>query len=412
MMPDISVLQVWLYDQEIGTITYVGEERTLFTFSRAYVENPNRPTLGLRFKNQFGELLTDFRPYKVRLMPFFSNLLPEGHLRKYLADKAGIHTDREFFLLWALGQDLAGAVTVTPADGDAWPDAVYDKPENDIAATAVEDALRFSLAGIQLKFSAIHDTNAALTIPANGVGGDWIVKLPSREYAHVPENEFSMMTLAKMIGINVPTIDLVDVRSIHNLPEGIGQPGQKAFIIERFDRNSDGGVTHIEDFAQIFDVYPEDKYRKASFRNLASVIAAESDHDNVAEFIRRLTFNVLIGNGDMHLKNWSLIYPDRQHVQLSPAYDFVSTIPYIPNDKSALTFSRTKDFTGYTIDELEHLSAKAALPRKLVTDTTKETVDAFMELWAKEKTHLPMDKKVVETIDKHLEGLPIVTSGT
>ncbi|WP_341487902.1 type II toxin-antitoxin system HipA family toxin [Pararhizobium sp. A13] len=404
-MPNVSVLTVHLYHQEIGTITYVGGERTLFTFSEAYLENRERPTLGLRFRDQFGELLTDFRPYKIRLMPFFSNLLPEGHLRKYLAEKAGIHADREFFLLWVLGQDLAGAVTVTPADGEAWPDEAYEEP--DIAKTAAEDALRFSLAGVQLKFSAVNDASAGLTIPAGGVGGDWIVKLPSREFANVPENEFSMMTLARMVGINVPAIDLVDVHSIGNLPDGVEQLGQNAFVIERFDRNGEG-VVHIEDFAQVFDVYPEDKYKKASLRNLASVIATESDHDDIAEFIRRLTFNVLIGNGDMHLKNWSLIYPDRRHARLSPAYDFVSTIPYIPNDRSALTFSRTKDFAGYTIDELEHLAAKATLPRKLVTDTAKETVSVFMELWAKEKSHLPVDRKVVETIDKHLEGLPIV----
>lgn len=408
-MPDVSVLTVRLYDQEIGTITYVGGERTLFAFNEAYVGNPDRPTLGLRFKDQFGELLTDFRPYKIRLMPFFSNLLPEGHLRKYLAEKAGIHTDREFFLLWVLGQDLPGAITVTPADGEAWPDAAYDEPEGEIAKAAAEDALRFSLAGVQLKFSAVTQPSGGLTIPASGVGGDWIIKLPSREFPKVPENEFSMMSLAKSVGINVPSIDLVDVSAIGNMPEGIEQLGQKAFVIERFDRNSENGVTHIEDFAQVFGVYPEDKYKKASFRNLISVVAAESNHDDIAEFIRRLTFNVLIGNGDMHLKNWSLIYPDRRHARLSPAYDFVSTIPYLPNDQSALTFSRTKDFAGYTIDELEHLAAKAALPRKLVTDTAKETVSLFMDQWASEKSHLPMDGKVVETIDKHLEKLPIVT---
>lgn len=218
-----------------------------------------------------------------------------------------------------------------------------------------------------------------------------------------------MMTLAQMVGINVPAVELVDVRSIGNLPEGIGKLGQHAFVIERFDRNDDGSVTHIEDFAQVFDVYPENKYKKASFRNLVSVIATESDQDDVAEFIRRLTFNVLIGNGDMHLKNWSLFYPDRRHARLSPAYDFVSTIPYIANDKSALTFSRTKEFVGYTIDELEHLSAKATLPRKLVIDTAKETVALFMEQWKAEKMHLPMNKVVVDTIDNHLTTLPIVT---
>ncbi|MDN5873722.1 MAG: HipA N-terminal domain-containing protein [Sinobacteraceae bacterium] len=109
-MPDVSTLIVRLYDQPIGTLTYVGGERTLFAFNEAYINNAGRPTLSLRFKDAFGQLLTDFKPYRSKLMPFFSNLLPEGHLRQYLAQTAGIHSDREFFLLWALGQDLPGAI--------------------------------------------------------------------------------------------------------------------------------------------------------------------------------------------------------------------------------------------------------------------------------------------------------------
>ncbi|TZG34032.1 type II toxin-antitoxin system HipA family toxin [Agrobacterium sp. B1(2019)] len=408
-MPDVSVLSVRLYGEEIGTITYVGNEKTLCAFNDAYVENRERPTLGLQFKDSLGDLITDFRPYKIKLMPYFSNLLPEGHLRRYLAEKADIHIDREFFLLWVLGQDLPGAITVVPADGEEWPDEAHNVLEGDAAKEAAEDAMRFSLAGVQFKFSAVQSASGGLTIPTGGVGGNRIVKLPSREFTNVPENEFSMMSLARMVGINVPTIGLIDVRSIGNLPDGIERIGQQAFVIERFDRNDDGSVTHIEDFAQVFNVYPEDKYKKASYRNLVSVIASESDQDDVAEFIRRLTFNVLIGNGDMHLKNWSLIYPDRRNARLAPAYDFVSTIPYIANDKSALTFSRTKEFTGFTMDELAHLSAKANLPKKLVLNTAKETVALFMERWETEKANLPMHKDVVETIDKHLTTLPIVT---
>lgn len=408
-MPDVSVLSVRLYGKEIGTITHVGNEKTLFAFNDAYIENRERPTLGLQFKDSLGDLITDFRPYKIKLMPYFSNLLPEGHLRRYLAEKADIRIDREFFLLWVLGQDLPGAITVVPADGEEWPDEAHNILEGEAAKEAAEDAMRFSLAGVQLKFSAVQSASGGLTIPTSGVGGNRIVKLPSREFANLPENEFSMMSLARMVGINVPGIELIDVRSIGNLPDGIEKIGQQAFVIERFDRNEDGSVTHIEDFAQVFNVYPEDKYKKASYRNLISVIASESDQDDVAEFIRRLTFNVLIGNGDMHLKNWSLIYPDRRNARLSPAYDFVSTIPYIANDKSALTFSRTKEFTGFTMDELAHLSAKAKLPKKLVLDTAKETVSLFMERWETEKANLPMHKDVVETIDKHLATLPVVT---
>lgn len=410
-MTDVSTLTVRLYNDSIATLTHIGGERTLFAFNDAYINDPNRATLGLGFKDAFGQLLTDFRPYRIKLMPFFSNLLPEGHLRRYLASTAHVHPEREFFLLWALGRDLPGAITVTTENDQAWPDSSNTRSEDDDAApTAIEHALRFSLAGVQLKFSAAMNAQGGLTIPARGIGGHWIVKLPSRDFRHVPENEFSMMTLAKMIGIDVPAIDLVDVSSINNLPEGINRLGSKAFIIERFDRTDDGQRLHIEDFAQVFGVYPEEKYERASYRNLARVIAAESGDDDIAEFIRRGTFNVLIGNGDMHLKNWSLIYRDRQHAELSPAYDFVSTIAYIPGDKSALKYSRGKAFTDYTIDELEHLTAKAALPRQLVMDTAQETVALFMQRWATEKHHLPMDQDVKLAIDKHLATLPILTA--
>ena len=406
-MPDVTIVNVLLYGHKIGTLTYLGGEKTVFAFTDDYINDPDRPTLGLGFKDIHGDLITDHRSYKIKLMPFFSNLLPEGHLRKYLAEKADIHPDREFFLIWVLGRDLPGAVTLEPADGEAWP------PVDDLdpieQAKVHEDILRFSLAGVQLKFSAISDATGGLTIPASGTGGDWIVKLPSQEYGGVPQNEFSMMTLARMVGINVPAIDLVDVSSIGNLPAGIDKLGTHAFILQRFDRADDNVSIHIEDFAQVYGVFAEDKYKKASSANIASVIAAETYGQDSEEFIRRLTFNTLIGNGDMHLKNWSLIYPDGKNARLSPAYDFVSTIPYIPGDSAALNYSRTKDFTEFTRDELAHLAAKAALPKAHVLATARETVDLFMEKWSTEKRHLPMRKDVTETIDAHLETLPIIS---
>lgn len=83
--------------------------------------------------------------------------------------------------------------------------------------------------------------------------------------------------------------------------------------------------------------------------------------------------------------------------------------PYIANEKSTLTFSRTKDFTGFTTDELAHLSAKANLAKRLVLDTANETVALFMERWETEKTNLPMHNDVVGAIDRHLTTLTIVT---
>ena len=142
-------------------------------------------------------------------------------------------------------------------------------------------------------------------------------------------------------------------------------------------------------------------------RSIARVIAAESDDDDLAELVRRMTFNTLIGNGDMHLKNWSLIYPDRRNAALAPAYDFVSTIPYVPNERAALNVSRSKSFDDFSADELSHFAAKAALPEKLVLDTARETAATFREQWLAMKHHLPIGNDVVAAIDTHLLRVPI-----
>ncbi|MCB1385164.1 MAG: HipA domain-containing protein [Hyphomicrobiales bacterium] len=406
-MADVSVLNVKLYGEPIGTLTNVGGDRTLFSFTDDYINNESRPALGLAFKDDLGQLISKWPVTQKRLVPFFSNLLPEGHLREYLARLAGVNPEREFYLLWALGRDLSGAITVEPADGETWPPGL-DEDSPEATDKKRENALRFSLAGVQLKFSAVHNdrANKGLTIPVSGVGGSWIVKLPSLRYEGVPENEYSILTLARQVGIDVPEISLIDVEAIEGLPEGIGDLKGQAFAIKRFDRTEEGPV-HTEDFAQVFRVYPEEKYGKASYRNIATVLAAETGETGVEEFIRRLTFCTLTGNADMHLKNWSLIYPDKRTPALSPAYDLVSTIPYIADEEAALTFARTKRFDGYTLDELSYLASKAGLPETPVINTAKQTVERFRDVWEREKSHLPQDKRVTEAIDRHLEKLPI-----
>lgn len=403
-MTDVAVLDVLLHGEPVGTLTRVGGDRILFAFNDAYIADDNRPVLGLGFKDQFGDLITEFRPTQTRVLPFFANLLPEGHMRTYLAERAGVNPDREFFLLRVLGRDLPGAVTIRPADGEAWPD---DAAGGDGHADRRENALRFSLAGVQLKFSAAAEARGGLTIPAEGVGGSWIVKLPSREFDGVPENEFSMMTLARQVGIDAPPVRLIEIDEIRNLPEGIGALKGRALAIERFDRLPGGEAVHIEDFAQVFGVYPERKYRTGNARSIAAVIGAEGREADIVEFVRRLTFNTLIGNADMHLKNWSLIYPDRRRAALAPAYDFVSTIAYIPDRNAALNVSRTKRFDEFSGDELSHLAAKARLPEKPVLDTARETVERFHEQWRREKANLPLSAAAIDAIEAQIRIVPI-----
>jgi serine/threonine-protein kinase HipA len=403
----VSVLEVLLHGEPIGTLTLVPGDRTLFAFNQSYIDDPARPTLSLSFKDTLGELIADIPVTRTRVPPFFANMLPEGAMRDYLALRAGVNPQREFFLLWVLGKDLPGAVTIAPADAEAWPPAANEEDDAEGVGDRRRHALRFSLAGVQLKLSAVKEATGGLTIPAQGVGGAWIVKLPSTMHAGVPENEYAMMRLAGMLGMNVPEIQLVELGAIAGLPEGIGERKGRALAVKRFDRTAADGPVHVEDFAQIFGVYPGDKYKKASYRNIVEVIAAEAGTDGVAEFIRRLVFNTLIGNADMHLKNWSLIYSDRRNAALAPAYDFVSTIPYIRDDKAALKYARTRRMSELSRDELAYMAGKARLPERLVLDTAADTVARFHATWRTEKKNLPLTKAQIAAIEAHVKTVPI-----
>lgn len=407
-MADLIALEILLYGEPIATLTHIKEgDRSIFAFNENYVEDVQRPILSLSFKDNIGELITDFRPVQTSLMPFFSNMLPEGDLRTYLTDRAGIKSQREFFLLWILGQDLPGAVTVRPYESDEWPLYAANDIGSELTQEEKDKMLHFSLAGVQMKFSAIDNARGGLTIPTKGVGGSWIVKLPSTKFDAVPENEFAIMTLANMIGMDVPEIKLFPVSEISGLPDGIEELKGNALAVKRFDRPENNARLHIEDFAQVFGLYPANKYKKASYRNIAEVLGIETNDEDVAEFIRRLVFNTLIGNADMHVKNWSLIYYDRNTPSLSPAYDFLSTIVYLKDKNAGLKYARTRRMDELTMDELSYLAAKARLSEKLVLDAAAETVTRFHETWTAEKNNLTIDKATIKTIDKHIATLPI-----
>lgn len=403
-MSDVTLLTVQLHGKTVGTLTLLANEQILFSFNASYINDPNRSVLSLSFKNRLGELITDFRPTRLKLPTFFSNLLPEGHMRDYLASHAGVKSQREFFLLQALGQDLPGAITIT-ADEDNKKNSEYNI--NNSNKSSSKDRLRFSLAGVQLKLSAMMESTGGLTIPAEGIGGSWIVKLPSTRFPAVPENEYSMMSLARSVGMDIPDVKLLPLEKISGLPSDLNTLKGQALAVRRFDR-SDKGVVHIEDFAQIFGVYPKDKYNYGNYKNIAEVLLAETSEKDIVEFIRRLTFNTLIGNADMHLKNWSLIYPDRHQAVLAPGYDFVSTIAYIADENMALNYVKSKRMADFSLEQLSYFAAKAELPEELILNSAKNTVQRFKDKWTSEHKHLPLSAKATHAIKKHLQTIKIM----
>jgi len=193
-----------------------------------------------------------------------------------------------------------------------------------------------------------------------------------------------MLELARAIGIVVPKTRLVPVREIHGLPEAASRMEGNALVVRRFDRMDEGGRIHMEDFAQVFGLFPEDKYERKTYANIAAVLWAETAENDSYEFVRRLVFSILIGNGDMHLKNWSLLYSDGRTPRLSPAYDFVTTRPYISGDKLALNFGGSMSLGEITVDQIRCFADTAGLPTsplwKIVLETAERTKGAWERL--------------------------------
>jgi serine/threonine-protein kinase HipA len=403
--PEVLLADVLLHDQAIGVLDLRGEQAR-FAFQESYIQDANRAVLGL----QFEEDLHASHKSNVRLPPWFSNLLPEGKLRELIANHCGVSIKREARLLLALGHDLPGAITVQekPAEAalEAKPDTAKAKRERSFAsAQGVDNRLwRFSLAGVALKFSLLKMAERFTLPAADPLGGDWIVKLPDSQYPEVPENEFGIMSLASAVGIDVPPIELVAREQLPDLPDHFWpNQSRQAFAIKRFDRGLGRIPIHMEDFAQVRGKWPQEKY-ESSFETVASLCFRKHDTHSLIEFTKRMIFNILIGNGDAHLKNWTLLYADRKKPRLSPAYDLVSTIPYIASDDIGLKWRGKKHFSAINLAGFDALANKLGARDAALADVARETVAQVGRVWAERSETLIQNLDTRRAISTHLSG--------
>jgi serine/threonine-protein kinase HipA len=377
-----TILEVRLHDRPIGSLTRIPGNTTAFHFSTDYAEDTQRPMLSLGFMDAYGRIRRPKESSKGEVPPFFANLLPEGDLRRYVAHRADISNTDEFALLWVTGDDLPGAVTVHDPLGRPLPPRSAGGPE---IPPPAKDLLRFSLAGVQLKFSAIDNAYGGLAIPAQGRDGHAIVKLPSRHLAGVPENEYAMLRYAAAVGIEVPPVRLVALDRIDDLPDEASSLSGQALVIQRFDRGENGVRIHTEDFNQIFRQKPSEKYDNYAFAHICATVYRVMGNDALIDFINRLVFNIGIANNDMHLKNWSVIYHDGRTPTLAPAYDYVCTKAYLGHSETGLALGSARDFSRVTIEQFEHMAERADVSTRLVRTTTLAMVDRMRAAWPAEK---------------------------
>ncbi len=396
----ITSLDVLLNDLKVGVIVRTPGDFNAFSFEQSYRQTGGFPVLSLSFRAAHGGLRKDPKPVARALPSFFANLLPEDKLREAMErhHSGSVRAGNDFDLLAALGSDLPGAVRIVPSEGSV---------VRNEGLTPSRPKARFSLAGAQMKLSVIKNTGkgGGLTIPLGDEQGSYIAKFPSTSFPSVSENEFANLALAEAIGMDVPERELVEQSQFEGIPEEFETLSDgKVLLVKRFDRVAGGERIHIEDFAQVFGVYPSRKYEGASYHDIAVAIGVAVSSAAAIEFVRRLALAVLTGNGDMHLKNWSLIYYGKGNKPaLAPVYDVLSTVPYIPSDAMALSLAGERPFKAMNAQRWKVFAHRARLPEAAVLKAVTETVERVNQSWWSLPERAVLPDRVLERIDAHIK---------
>lgn len=404
---ELNALKLTLHDRLVGYLAGFKNGRNVLSFSDEFRNDSSRPTFSLITHPDFPhseKLMSEPWARSQRLHPVLSNLLPEGVLRELIAQGLKVHVDNEFHILSYLGEDLPGALIATPMEPDEVPDSVLTThgQAKAIKFDKVTQENKFSLAGVQMKFS-MKEKDGRYNLSKGGDLGDWIIKTPSTQHKFVPLNEYTAMSLAALVGVDIPEIKLVDLDKLDNLPQ-INLPEEKlAFAIKRFDRDGNDRI-HMEDFAQILVKYPHEKYDSANYENIGRVLY-EYSGDGLADaqqFARRLLVNILLANGDAHLKNWSLIYPDQITPRLSPAYDIVTTNVYIEHEtKFALNLGKNKEWYVASMLHFQSWADRSGIPWRAIKPHLDDVMDKARTLWPTALADLPMDENHKQSLREH-----------
>jgi len=323
-------LAVWLFTDRVGTLALV-DGRLNFCYAPGWLSQPEAVALSASLPLQ----AEPFEDRKTR--PFFAGLLPEGHLRRLIAQQFQVSGQNDFALLDHIGGECAGAVTFLepgqPLRESTRNDDVQWLSDEEVVAIldelprrpmlAGKEGLRLSLAGAQDKLPVIFD-GARMGLPRNGTPSSHILKPAIHAVEDSVINEGFCMALAEAMQLKPAKSQLHAVLD------------RRCLLIERYDRVVDASGhrqrLHQEDFCQAMGVVPELKYQNEGGPDLAQCfdLVRRITRPSAPQILRLfdyVIFNALIGNHDAHAKNFSLLHSGKTPI-LAPFYDTLSTAVY------------------------------------------------------------------------------------
>jgi len=314
--------------------------------------------------------------------PFLDGLLPEGESRLAIAADLDLLASDTYGLIRALGRDCAGALIIQPDEEPLPPQPTIftAEPINDVelgelvanlrsAPLGVGGRVRVSLAGVQEKLLLTRMNNGAWGRPVDGTPSTHILKPELAAYPNTVENEAFCMRLAKNLGLQVAAVETTTVRD------------RKLLVVERYDRliHPDGSVEriHQEDFCQAVGLPPQKKYQEdggPSLRRMANILQSSATGASMETLLRAVTLNVVIGNGDAHAKNFSLLHDPSGVLRLAPLYDLLSTLFY-NDDRLAMYVDDVRRTNRVTADRLLNEAVSWGLARPRAYDVVADILD-------------------------------------
>ena len=248
----------------------------------------------------------------------------------------------------------------------------YDVSQiNELAEENV--AQRIIVTGVQPKLSmgfTKTGTEDRLTI-VGALNGRYILKPPYTEYPQMPELEALCMLLTQACGIDTVPFLLLPLKG-----------GELAYITKRIDRNAQGEKYAMEDACQFNERLTEHKYR-GSYEQIAKGIITFSKNPikDVVHFYEQVIVSLLIGNNDMHLKNFSLIAKQSNAYELTPAYDMIAAQLLLPKDIDDLALNLNGKKRKLKRGDFNEAMHKAHIPEKAIENLWKR-IEKGMESWS------------------------------
>lgn len=329
-MPKHECLSVWMYGRHIATLSRVRERLSLiYTREAQNTYDVNTPLLSISLPVGPKAFPHD------KTHPFFDALLPEGETRRMLAYDLRLTVDDTFGLLRALGRDCAGALILLPED-EAPPELDNQHPiplTNEELETrlrqlsfeplGVDGKVRVSLAGVQQKMVLSRLSSGEWALPINGLPSTHILKRADTRFPDMVANEAFCLAVGRHLGLSVAESSILEI-------------SEPILVVTRYDREitPEGKIRriHQEDLTQAFGMSSSTKYEEHGGPSLRTIARLLRDWTLGAESLERLLdiifLNMVVGNGDAHAKNLSLLHQESGAVSLAPAYDIVSTAFY------------------------------------------------------------------------------------